>query len=120
MHPSRANIPFLQHKCEKMLGLGVWTDEADGSVLWEWYNKYVTTIHAINRCMRLSPLVDPCIASDPSQSCVTQLRAEAVKTDGRLHGVAWVHGCLSSEVLFRGERGRRQGWHRVWFQQHDR
>ena len=82
-----------------MLGLGVWTDEADGSVRWDWHNKYVTTIHAINRYALLSPCHNPCLASDPSQSCVTQLRAKVIKADGRLQGVAWVHGCLSSEVF---------------------
>ena len=64
MHPSRDNIPYLQQKCEKMLGLGVWIEETDSSVRWEWHNTYVTTIHAINR---YEPRLDTylCMASDP-------------------------------------------------------
>lgn len=46
-HTSRDAVPFLQRKCEE-LHLGVWREAEVGGVVWQWYNQYTTTIHAIN------------------------------------------------------------------------
>ena len=49
MYELRAEIPFLQTKCES-LGLGKWIDDADGAVHWKWQNNYATTIQSATAC----------------------------------------------------------------------
>ena len=60
VHASLDEVPFVQKKCG-LLHLGEWAVSDDGQeVRWEWHNKYVTTIHAINsvvvKCSRLTKL----------------------------------------------------------------
>ena len=49
-------IPVLQQRCED-IHLGQWIPIDDGVRMWVWWNKYATTIHAINSCvLKLSKL----------------------------------------------------------------
>ena len=58
-YASMADVPFLQNKCQG-LGLGRW-DDASGQVRWVWFNKYTTSIHAVNSCvLKLSKLTVAC------------------------------------------------------------
>ena len=56
LEEKRKAVPFLQQKCG-WLGLGKWTEEAHGTLVWVWENKYTTTLHAINSVvLKLSKL----------------------------------------------------------------
>ena len=56
LEEKRKVVPFLQQKCG-WLGLGKWTEEAHGALVWAWENKYTTTLHAINSVvLKLSKL----------------------------------------------------------------